>query len=344
MLLVNVVFIGIYYPAKDRFKVPVIVMEKMQFSLRGLVEKRSDLTLKKTTTILNDVCLGLQYLHTRTPPIVHRDLTPNNILLCCHLRAKITDLGVARTLEATDTKTLTQAPGTPDFMPLECLTDKPVYGLPIDIFSFGVVILYITTQQWPTPAPWISIDENGKKLVLNSELQRRQQYLDKMNRAFMCMCLKPLVISCLDDNPKNRPTVLEVLTEIEEINTFSEAPDYCEIPVFNEQVQVTTETQKQLPHDQQQRQEQQHQPQLQQEQQQHHHQHQQQRRRQQQKQQQIAQQEQQVQPKDQEQKQQNQQEKQLPQENQEQIKEPEKQKLERQRIQQVSQQSLQVII
>ena len=330
----------------------------MQFSLRSLVEKHSDLTLKKITTILNDVCLGLQYLHTRTPPIVHRDLTPNNILLCCHLRAKITDLGMARTLEATNTKTLTRAPGTHDFMPLECLTDKPVYGLPIDIFSFGGVILYITTQQWPTPAPWIGIDENGKKLVLNSELQRRQQYLDKMNRTFMCMCLKPLVISCLDDNPKNRPTIVKVLTEIEEINAFSKAPDYCEIPIFNKQVQVTTESQKQqeqLPHDQQQRHEQQHQLQLQQEQQQqqhhhhhhrqqqqhhhhHHHRQQQQRQQQQEQKQQIPQQEQQVQPEGQEQKQQ------LPQDNQEQIKQPEKQKLERQRVQQVSQQSLQVII
>ena len=87
----------------------------MQLSLRNLIEDYSKLPMNKTATVLNDVCLGLQYLHNRTPPIVHRDLAPNNILLCQHLGAKISDLSVATTLEAIDT-TLTQIPGTLDFM------------------------------------------------------------------------------------------------------------------------------------------------------------------------------------------------------------------------------------
>ena len=208
--------IGIYYPPKDKFKVPVIVMEKMELSLRNLVEKHDDIdvSFRNTVTILNDVCLGLQYLHSRDPPIVHRDLTPNNILLCGHLRAKITDFGVARTLQATDT-TLTQIPGTPDFMPPECLTDKPVYGLPLDIFSVGGVILYITTRQWPTPSAWISFDPNTNEKLTLSEVQRRQQYLDKMTVTYAKFT--PLVISCLDDNPNNRPTVVEVLKNIKNI-------------------------------------------------------------------------------------------------------------------------------
>ena len=210
--------IGVYYPAKSKFRIPVIIMEKMQFSLTKLVEIHSKtcISLNNTVTILKDVCLGLEYLHTRTPQIVHRDLTPNNILLCQHFRAKITDLGMARTLEATNTKTLTKAPGTPDFMPLECLIDKPVYGLPLDIFSFGGVILHVTTRQWPTPAPWVRVDPNtGEKLTLTSELQRRQLYLDKMTKTYEKF--KPLVKSCLNDNPNDRPTVVEVLIEIKSI-------------------------------------------------------------------------------------------------------------------------------
>ena len=189
-------------------------MEKMYFNLTNLVEKNNDFTYNKTITILNDVCLGLQYLHSRNPPIVHRDLTPNNILLCLHLRAKISDLGVARTLKSTDTnKAMTQAPGTPDFMAPECLVDNPVYTLALDIFAFGGVILYTTTRQWPHPAPWISFDsKTNEKLVNTSELQRRQKYLDKMPNAFIVF--KPLVISCLDDNPINRPEVTKVLIEI----------------------------------------------------------------------------------------------------------------------------------
>ena len=193
-------------------KLPVIVMEKMYNSLRGLVEKHTDIPFNDILSILNDVCLGLQYLHNRNPPIVHRDLTPNNILLCYHLRAKITDLGVAKVMQATDTKTLTQAPGTNDFMPPECLANKPVYGLPLDIFSFGGVTLYITTREWPQPAPWVDFDPNTGGRIVLTELQRRQQYLDKMTGVHTY--LKPLVMSCLDDNPKNRPSVANVLSDI----------------------------------------------------------------------------------------------------------------------------------
>ena len=209
----NCVAVGVYYPARD--KLPVIVMEKMYNSLRGLVDKHTVIPFTNVVSILNDVCCGLQYLHSRNPPIIHRDLTPNNILLCFHLRAKITDLGVAKILQTTDAKTLTQAPGTHDFMPPESLASKPVYGLSLDIFSFGGVILYVTTQQWPQPAPCIDFDpDTGGRIVL-TELQRRQQYLDKITGVYTD--LKPLVVSCLDNNPKKRPSVAQVLLDIKKV-------------------------------------------------------------------------------------------------------------------------------
>ena len=77
---------------------PIIVMEKMQQSLRSLVENYSSIPLNVKLSILNDACLGLRYLHSRNPLIVHCDLTPNNILLGGHLKAKITDLDVAKVL------------------------------------------------------------------------------------------------------------------------------------------------------------------------------------------------------------------------------------------------------
>ena len=249
-----------YYPAKD--KLPVIVMEKMYNSLRGLVDRHTEIPFTHVVSILNDVCCGLQYLHSRNPPIVHRDLTPNNILLCYHLRAKITDLGVAKVMQTTDTKTLTQAPGTHDFMPPESLVNHPVYGLPLDIFSCGGVILFITTQQWPHPAPWVDFDlDTGGRIVL-TELQRRQQYLDRMTGIYTN--LKPLVISCLDDNPKKRPSVAKVLLDIQNANLqFFSTIWSAEVSGKQHSTRQLQDQQDQVPNLQQQEQIQQEQPKLQ---------------------------------------------------------------------------------
>ena len=203
----------------------------MHFSLGMFVESRSVIQWDIKLSILNDVCCGLYYLHTRNTPIIHRDLTPNNILLCSHLRAKITDLGVARTLQATDTK-LTKMPGTPAFMPPECKVNNPVYGLALDIFSFGGIILFVCVQQWPSLASYIQFDGDGNKRFL-TELEQRQEHLDEMIGANKD--LKPLVISCLDDNPKNRPLVGEALMEIKQIKDTYNEKMYCTISVPSEQ-------------------------------------------------------------------------------------------------------------
>ena len=195
-------------------ELPVIVMEKMQYSLKCFVEKyaSSNIPLSVKLSILNEVCLGLRYLHTRTPPIVHRDLTPNNILVSRFLEAKITDLGVAKVMQTTDSvRTMTRGPGALPFMPPECLAKKPRYGLPMDIFSLGGVILFIAIQQWPDPVSWIHFDDSGQKRFL-SELERRQQYLDEMTGS--TKELIPLVRSCLDDNPGNRLPIVEVTEKI----------------------------------------------------------------------------------------------------------------------------------
>ena len=75
-----------------------MVMEKMQESVTSLVDKHDNIPLLVKLSILHDVSLGLRYLHGHNPPIVHRDLSPNNILVNRHLEAKITDLGVAKAM------------------------------------------------------------------------------------------------------------------------------------------------------------------------------------------------------------------------------------------------------
>jgi len=192
-----------------------MVMEKMQQSLRGLVEKYNGIPLNVKLSILDDVCLGLRYLHSRNPPIVHRDLSPNNILLGGQLEAKITDLGVAKVMRTEDGTSMTKVPGTPAFMPPESLAKRAAYGPPLDIFSYGGVILYIITRMWPEPSDREQLNTLTGKWEVVSELTRRQIYLDKFNEC--AKELRQLVTLCLSDNPNRRPTVMEVSFEIKRV-------------------------------------------------------------------------------------------------------------------------------
>ena len=206
--MINATLLGVYYPATDQYRLPVMVMEKMQNNLRSLVEKYNNIPLNVKLSILDEVCLGLRYLHSRNPPIVHRDLTPNNILLSYCLEAKITDLGVAKIVKSDNHKTMTKLPGTPDFMPPEALSIRPVYGPSLDVFSYGGVILNVTTQLWPQPTDLVQINPDTGKREVVSEVKRRQHYLDKMTEGVEY--LKPLVVSCLDDDPKVRPLAADI--------------------------------------------------------------------------------------------------------------------------------------
>ena len=240
--------LGVYYPAVDQYRIPIMVMEKMQHSLRSLMENYDNIPLNVKLSILDEVCLGLRYLHSRNPPIVHRDLTPNNILLGGHLEAKITDLGVAKVVRSDNQNTMTKLPGTPDFMPPEALSIRPVYGPSLDVFSYGGVILNVTTQLWPQPNDRSKFNSDTETWEIVSEVKRRQQYLDIM--AGGAADLKPLVMSCLNDNPKKRPPLTEVSVTIKQAkNACSQMSNYDSMSPIVWWAKATSEQQLQVSYD-----------------------------------------------------------------------------------------------
>jgi len=215
-------FMGVWYRNGDESGIPVIIMEKMQCSLRYFIERHKTEEVshfKIKLPILHDVCKGLWYLHIQKPPIVHRDLSPNNILLGSQYNtAKITDLGEAKVMNDTDSgRKMTKAPGTPHFMPPETRLDNPKYGPPLDIFSFAGVVLFTITHQWPEPTAREKKNPDGgkKEVAMVLEVDRRHEYLDKM--VGKAAGLKPLVRSCLNDHPDERPLIAEVTWTIKNL-------------------------------------------------------------------------------------------------------------------------------
>ena len=74
-------FFGVYYPPSASSGLPCLVMELLHCSLTSFVETNSEISHKIKLSILHDISLGLRFLHTSSPPIIHRDLSSNNVLI-----------------------------------------------------------------------------------------------------------------------------------------------------------------------------------------------------------------------------------------------------------------------
>ena len=128
---------------------PVLVMECLVTSLDDLIEHNPDIPLSLKRSILADVARGLVYLHSRSPPVIHRDLTAKNVLLNSAMVAKISDLGNARIVNFQPgqlARTLSRIPGTMVYMPPEAFGASSKYGPSLDSFSFGHLSLFAITQ------------------------------------------------------------------------------------------------------------------------------------------------------------------------------------------------------
>lgn len=211
----NVVqFIGVYWPDENS-DLPVMVMELMDCNLTTFIDKHPKSELKTKCSILCDIAYGLVYLHAQNPPVIHRDLSPNNILMTNQLVAKIGDLGVAKALRAGGKQTekqtkLTKLPGTADFMPPETHSDNPVYNSSLDVFSFGGITLFVATEQWPTPSAATEFDPKTRLVTGITETKRRWVYLTQMDKE-----LRGVAENCLDNDPERRPAISKILEEIE---------------------------------------------------------------------------------------------------------------------------------
>ena len=207
-------FFGIYWPHGDR--APSLVMERLNYNLTSLLEQNPVLPIQTKLSIIHDVALGLRYLHTRTPIIIHRDLSSNNVLISKGMEGKIGDLGTVRLVDPTRQSRMTKAPGTIDFMPPEALAagENVKYERELDVFSFGCVMLHTLSHQWPTPSEPVVTDPVTFEMKGKSEVERRSSYFDKIdiNRSGV---LIPVIKSCLSNIPKNRASIVTVCNQLE---------------------------------------------------------------------------------------------------------------------------------
>ena len=207
-------FLGVYF--EQGVQAPILVMEFLPTNLTSCIEQYRILPKEISYSILHDVALGLCYLHSQTPPIIHRDLSSNNVLLTPNTMAKISDLGVARIfnkLTPLQVSRMTGTPGTPAFMPPEVMVANPKYDTRVDEFSYGIMMIHIFSGQWPEPQVGQTRIEGGK-LIPVTEAERREKFFEAIEDAHPLM---DLIHMCINNDPQLRPHAGEIIRQVSRV-------------------------------------------------------------------------------------------------------------------------------
>lgn len=142
---------------------------------------------EQSVAIASQICDILAYLHAQSPPVIHRDIKPQNIIIDVNTKAWLIDFGISREYDASANKDTVYF-GTVDFAPPEqygfSQTDNRT-----DIFSLGVLIGWLLTGE---SQPRKALPKMGsarlKKIVQTcTELtpDRRYASADKVKKALL---------------------------------------------------------------------------------------------------------------------------------------------------------------
>lgn len=209
-------FLGLHF--EEDVDVPILILEFMPTALSDCIERHGKLPDELSYSILQDVAIGLNYLHDRKPPIIHRDLTANNVLLTTNMTAKISDLGMAKILNLTParmTRRMTVCPGTVSYMPPEALTADPLYDTKLDCFSFGVLMIHVFCGEWPLASEYLQTDpKNPGQLKPLTELERREKYLKRLPPDHPLLAL---IRRCLRNIATERPCASKILKQVSQV-------------------------------------------------------------------------------------------------------------------------------
>ena len=210
-------------------RLPVLLMELLDSSLTKYLEtSNKPLPYHVQVDLCFDIALAIAYLHSNG--IVHRDLSGNNVLIVAGSRAKVTDFGMSKLVDASSRitrRTLTQCPGTEVYMPPEALMEPPVYTKKLDCFSFGVLVVQTLTRLYPNPGPRnravpFPASPTGQVQVPVLDVERRKEQIDTISPAHP---LLPVATECLKYDQEDRPSAQQLC---EQLATLKEAPQYSE--------------------------------------------------------------------------------------------------------------------
>ncbi|KAI8533962.1 hypothetical protein RHMOL_Rhmol10G0051500 [Rhododendron molle] len=155
---------------------------------------------------------ALSYLHHDcTPPVVHRDISSNNILLNSQLEACVSDFGTARLLHL-DSFNQTVVAGTYGYIAPE-LAYTMVVTEKCDVYSFGVVALETIMGRHPRDVLPSLASPPSKNMMIADVLDPRLPPPTNPIVAGNIVLVARMAFACLRLEPRSRPTMLRLSQE-----------------------------------------------------------------------------------------------------------------------------------
>ncbi|XP_035468229.2 serine/threonine-protein kinase WNK4 isoform X1 [Scophthalmus maximus] len=167
-------------------------------TLKTYLKRFKEMKLKLLQRWSRQILKGLHFLHTRAPPIIHRDLKCDNIFITGPTGSvKIGDLGLATLKSASFAKSVI---GTPEFMAPEMYEEK--YDEAVDVYAFGMCILEMATSEYP-----YSECQNAAQIYrkVTSGMKPDSFYKVKVPE------LKEIIEGCIRMNKDERYTIQDLL-------------------------------------------------------------------------------------------------------------------------------------
>ncbi|KAG8900661.1 hypothetical protein FRB99_005826 [Tulasnella sp. 403] len=122
-------------------------------------------TLDKRLEMAKDTAKGLEYLHTRTPPICHGDIKALNVLVAGNMIAMLCDFGLSKSTEGMSTTSTTKNAGTSRYWSPELLQPNNRPTLESDVWAWGCLLLEITENILPAPLDTLDCPNHVRDLL-----------------------------------------------------------------------------------------------------------------------------------------------------------------------------------
>ncbi|KAL7123120.1 hypothetical protein ACP275_01G085800 [Erythranthe tilingii] len=172
---------------------------------KALHKNNQSLDIRRRLKMAIDVARGMNYLHHRNPPIVHRDLKSSNLLVDKSWTVKVGDFGLSKLKYATFL-TAKSGRGTPQWMAPEVLRNEPSTEKS-DVFSYGVILWELMTQR----VPWD--DLNSLQVVgVVGFMDRRLEIPSNIDPQ-----VSSIITDCWRSNPEERPSFEEIILKMTEL-------------------------------------------------------------------------------------------------------------------------------